>query len=154
MKSRALYLSVALVALATAVRASAALGEPSSSISSDQVALAAVRRQATAGASAAYAVEQLEATAYTVREYTAPSGIVFAVSWEGVSRPDLSVLLGAYAGPYHRALAQSGPTPGHRSRRIEADGVVVESWGHMRALHGRAYLPALVPSGVTLDDIH
>ena len=152
MKSRALHLTVALVALATAVRASAALGEPSSSISGDQVALAAVRRQATA-VGAAYAVEQLEATAYTVREYTTPSGVVFAVSWEGVSRPDLSVLLGSYAGPYHRALAQSGRTPGRRSRHLEAGGAVVETWGHMRALHGRAYLPALVPPGVSLDDI-
>jgi hypothetical protein len=31
--------------------------------------------------------------------------------------------------------------------------VVVERWGHMRDLHGRAYLPALLPDGVTVDDL-
>jgi len=30
---------------------------------------------------------------------------------------------------------------------------VVETWGHMRAMRGRAYVPALVPAGVALDEI-
>src|SRR6266540_2269840 len=85
-------------------------------------------------------------------EFVGPSGVVFAVAWGGVSRPDLSVLLGSYAAPYRRAVAQSGPTR-RRSRRVQSGGAVVETWGHMRALHGRAWVPALIPPGVTLDEI-
>lgn len=142
----------ALATLALAARAAAALGEPAESISSDQAALAAERAEGPTHA--AYRVERLVSEARTVREYVSPAGVVFAVSWEGVSPPDLGVLLGAYAEPVRRALAaEPRPARRHGSRRIEAAGAVVESWGHMRALRGRAYLPALVPAGVTLDEI-
>jgi len=30
---------------------------------------------------------------------------------------------------------------------------VVETRGHTRSLHGRAYLPAHVPAGVAVDDL-
>ena len=33
------------------------------------------------------------------------------------------------------------------------DRVVVEKWGHMRNLQGRAYAPALLPPGVSSDEI-
>jgi len=137
--------------LAALIRASAALGEPAASVSADERSLSAVRRTSTARG--AYTIERLDSAANTVREFVAPSGVVFAVAWGGVGRPDLSVLLGSYAAPYRRALAQSGPTQRRRSRRVESGGVVVETWGHMRALHGRAYVPALIPPGVTIDDI-
>lgn len=140
-----------MAALVTAGRASAALGEPARSIAADQAALAAVRSQGRARPS--YTVERLVSSSSSVREYVSSSGVVFAVSWEGVSHPDLSVLLGSFAAPFRRALAQERPTPGHRSRRIETAGVVVETWGHMRALRGRAYVPALIPTGVNLDEI-
>jgi len=154
MRSRAPYVAIVLASLAglaTATRASAALGEPAASVSADERLLSAVRRTSTARG--AYTIERLDSTASTVREFVAPSGVVFAVAWGGVSRPDLSVLLGSYATPYHRALAQSAPTSRRRSRRVESGGVVVETWGHMRAQHGRAYVPALIPPGVTLDEL-
>jgi len=146
---------VAVLAVSIPGVAAAALGEPSASVAHDQAALKAARRPAKAHE--AYRVERLESGAHTVREYVAPSGTVFAVAWEGVSHPDLSVLLGVYAEPYRRALAarrdQASPSSGHRGRRTEAGGAVVETWGHQRALHGRAWVPALLPPGVTADDI-
>jgi hypothetical protein len=36
---------------------------------------------------------------------------------------------------------------------VAAAHVVVDRWGHMRDLHGRAWIPDLVPQGVTLDEI-
>jgi hypothetical protein len=144
-------LSMAIVAVVAGVRARAALGEPAGSVSTDQAALAASRGAAEARGS--YRVERLISPSRTVREYVSPSGVVFAVAWDGVSHPDLGVVLGAYAAPVRRAVAQERPTPGRRGRRIETAGAVVETWGHMRALHGRAYVPALVPTGVTLDEI-
>jgi hypothetical protein len=146
---------IAVLAVSLPGVAVAALGEPSTSIDHDQAALKAGRHPAKAHQ--AYRVERLETAAHTVREYVAPDGTVFAVAWEGVSPPDLNVILGAFAEPYRRALAarrdEASRTSGHRSRRTEAGGAVVETWGHQRALHGRAWVPALLPPGVTPDDI-
>jgi hypothetical protein len=36
---------------------------------------------------------------------------------------------------------------------LKANNVVVEKWGHMRNLQGRAYAPALMPQGVSVDEI-
>ena len=131
--------------------AAGALGEPVASVSADERSLSAVRRTTTTRG--LYTIERLESAASTVREFVAPSGVVFAVAWDGVSRPDFSVLLGSYAAPYRRALAHGGATSRRRPRRVESGGVVVETWGHMRSQHGRAYVPALVPPGVDLDEL-
>jgi hypothetical protein len=149
--STASRVGVAVVAVLGASRAAAALGEAETSIASDQAALAAERAQPTAGA--AFRVVRLVSPAHTVREYVTPSGTVFAVAWEGVSHPDLGVLLGAYAPPVKRALARGPARTGRRARHVEGGGAVVETWGHMRALRGRAWVPALVPPGVTVDEI-
>jgi len=36
---------------------------------------------------------------------------------------------------------------------VRTDRVVVEKWGNMRNLQGRAYAPALIPPGVSIDEI-
>jgi hypothetical protein len=140
---------LALAAIAAAEPARAALGEPASSVDTDQRRLGAAHRQRDARGT--HAVEQLRSDARTVREYVSPSGIVFAVCWDGITPPDLSVL-GAYAAPYRRGMAAQG-APRARVRRVESGGAVVETWGHMRDVHGRAYVPDLVPTGVGLDEI-
>ena len=139
-----LRLVVALAAAALGAHARAALGGRAESVAADQAALAATR--AAADVRASYRVERLVSQARTVREYVAPSGVVFAVAWEGTSAPDLGVVL-------RRAAAEQRPTAGRRARRIESGGAVLETWGHMRALRGRAWVPALLPAGVTLDEI-
>jgi len=88
-----------------------------------------------------------------VREYLSPSGQVFAVAWDGLTHPDLAVLLGTYADEYRAASRETPRVRGQRNRRVEAPHVVVEMWGHMRHLQGRAYAPSLVPPGVDLDEI-
>jgi hypothetical protein len=88
-----------------------------------------------------------------VREYLNRDGIVFAVAWSGPAMPDLQRLLGPYFEEYTTALT-SLKSPGlHRSVRIASSGLVVESEGHLRAYAGRAYLPALVPGGVSVADL-
>lgn len=143
-----LLLALAVAGIAPLARA--ALGEPASSISADETAVAATRRQRLARGT--HAVEELVSDARTVREYVSPSGLVFAVTWEGVTPPDLSVL-GAYEAPVRRAMTTERTRARSRAIRVEAAGAVVETWGHMRSLHGRAYVPALVPAGVRLDEI-
>jgi len=143
-------LLLALAVLGAAPLARAGLGEPASSIGADQAAVAASRRQRDARGT--HVVEELASDARTIREYVSPSGVVFAVCWDGVTPPNLEAVLGSYAAPVRRAAAAQG-APRSRARRVEAAGAVVETWGHMRSAHGRAYVPALVPAGVTLDEI-
>ena len=146
-----LGLSVATIILAPGQRVRATLGEPAESVSSDRTALSAVRHAAPSGSG--FTVQELKTDANSVREYVSPSGIVFAIAWNGLSQPDLSVLLGSYAGEYRHALQQVRRTPGHRSLKVKANGVVVEKWGNIRNLQGRAYAPALIPPGVSIDEI-
>jgi hypothetical protein len=143
---------LAVAALAAAPPARAALGEPESSVARDREALAAVARATTQRAT--YSVHELERGGTIIREYVSPQGIVFAVTWGGLATPDLDMLLGSYAAEYEEARKQKAPAKGKRAQRVVADHVVVERWGHMRDLHGRAYVPDLVPEGVTADEIH
>jgi hypothetical protein len=139
----------ALAALTLAGPARAALGEPERSVENDRLALRTERQPAATRAGAT--VHELRGPGITVREYVDASGIVFAVAWSGMAAPDLPLLLGAYHGEYRAAAARREVVRG--PRRVESAGVVVETWGHARNLHGRAWAPDLVPPGVSLDDV-
>lgn len=129
----------------------ATLGGTAASVTSDRTALSAVHRATTTRS--AYTVQEFQSDSSTVREYVSASGAVFAVAWNGRAHPDLATLLGSYSGEYQAALRQTVRKRGLRRQQVQSDGVVVEKWGHMRNLQGRAYAPALVPTGVTIDEI-
>jgi uncharacterized protein DUF2844 len=82
-----------------------------------------------------------------IREYVTPAGKVFGVSWTGPTIPDLTQLLGTYNAEFQASVHSK------RGRRSSAAvhnaDLVVESSGHMRAFHGRAYLNSVLPSGLT-----
>ena len=88
-----------------------------------------------------------------MREYVSSSGIVFAVAWNGLRHADLTALLGSYADAYREALQKTPRRPGVRRLSVKTDGVVVEKWGRVRDLRGRAYVPDLFPAGATIDEI-
>jgi hypothetical protein len=146
-----LGLGISAAILAAAYVAHAALGESADSITSDRKSLSAVRGATTTRDS--YTIQTIESDATTVREYLSPSGIVFGIAWNGMSPPDLTRLLGPYAGEYQDALRQTPRKPGRRHLQVKTNRIVVEKWGHMRNLQGRAYAPALIPSGVSIDEI-
>ncbi|GFE62767.1 DUF2844 domain-containing protein [Geobacter sp. AOG2] len=129
----------------------AALGGTAASVTADRTALAAVHRATTTRS--AYTVQEYQSDSTTVREYVSSAGVVFAVAWNGRVNPDLTTLLGSYAGEYQAALRKTARKRGLRRQEVQSDQVVVEKWGHMRNLQGRAYSPALIPSGVTIDEI-
>lgn len=131
-------------------KAYATLGGPASSVESDRRVLSATKRAANFCAS--FTVHEMVSQSTVVREYVSTSGTVFAIAWNG-SQPDLSQLLGSYAEQYREALHVTKRQPGVRRSIVKGPDVIVENWGHMRNLRGRAYAPALIPSGVTLDDI-
>lgn len=144
---------VALLAsvLGPARRAQAALGEAAESVAADRIALSAGKGRVTARAG--YTVQEVLSGPTTIREYLSPDNVVFAVAWNGPSSPDLTRLLGTYAGEYRQALQKAPRERGRRHQRVWTDRLVVERWGHMRNLQGRALVPQLIPPGVNIDDI-
>jgi hypothetical protein len=101
-----------------------------------------------------YEIEEITTdTGMRVREYLGRDGLVFAVSWSGPALPDLHRLLGTHYVEYTTALAALARPGLHRSVRIASAELVVESGGHLRAYAGRAYLPTLVPAGISTADL-
>jgi hypothetical protein len=146
-----LGLGLMTAVLAQAGPGQAALGEPVDSIAGGQKALSAVQPFLTVRNG--YTVQEVRSDAVVVREYISPAGIVFAVAWNGLIHPDLTPLLGSHAGAYEEALRQTPSKPGSRHLQVKADQIIVEKWGQMRNLQGRAYIPALLPPGVSADEI-
>jgi hypothetical protein len=133
--------------------ARATLGEPAETVAKDTKAFSGVARKAVDRSN--YRLQEIASgtTSTMIREYVSASGVVFAVAWNGLVHPDLKVLLGSYHGDYQKALARQPRQPGRRGLIVTSNRLVVETWGHMRNLQGRAYLPALLPEGVNVDEI-
>lgn len=158
MKSFGSLLSVALaVVLATAatVPAKAALGDTLASVHADQVRL---RGQLRARSQPGYSVQEITAATGTViREFVAPSGVVFAVSWNGPAMPNLQQTLGTYFTQYVAAVRSQRETRihrlGHHHLEIRTPALIVHAAGHMRHYFGIAYVPALLPPNLSISDL-
>jgi hypothetical protein len=146
-----LILGLAAALLANPAPLSAALGESADSVAADREALGdgAVSTTVRNG----YTVQEIRTDAVVLREYISSTGVVFAIAWNGLIHPDLKHLLGSYLNEYETALRQTQREAGRRQLRVMSNRVVVEKWGHMRALQGRAYVPNLIPPGVSVDEI-
>jgi hypothetical protein len=102
----------------------------------------------------AYEVHEIQMSAGTVvDEYVSPASKVFAVTWRGQFPPLMQQILGTYFQQYTTALQAQPKTYGRHPLNIQGQGLVVQTAGHMRAYFGRAYIPDLLPQGITLDQI-
>jgi hypothetical protein len=143
------FASIALVMLALPICGSATLGESSISTETDRVSMKASLRILPA---AKYSVHEIQTpSGLTLREYVSLSGTVFAVGWRGPVMPDLRQTLGSYFDRYTASAA--GKHAGRRHVDVRESDLVVQSNGHMRSFSGRAYLPRLLPQGVTVEEI-
>jgi hypothetical protein len=90
-----------------------------------------------------------------VKEYETAQGKIFAVTWKGPLPPNLQQLFGSYYDQFQSAAAASAQAhPGmHRQLSIAQSDFVVQALGRMRAFHGKAYVPSLVPSGISVADL-
>ena len=129
----------------------ATLGASVESVESDRKALSASRRATVDHGG--YTVYEVNSDSTVLREYVSSSGVVFGIAWNGLIHPDLDQLLGSYVGEYQKALQQTPRKRGQRSIQLKTGRIVVEKWGHMRNLQGRAYDPSLIPSMVNVDEI-
>jgi hypothetical protein len=148
-RSRRWALGAAVLIQALTVPAFAALGGGLSSVEDDQLKLKGTLRTTVA---AAYTVHEIQTPAGTrVREYVAPTGVVFAVAWRGPKMPDLRQTLGTYFKDFTDAPRPAHPNHAHFA--ITQPNFVLQSSGHMRAYSGRAYDPQLLPQDVAVTDI-
>lgn len=93
-------------------------------------------------------------TGTVVSEYATSAGVVFAVTWQGPTLPDLQSLLGSYFGTFQSEMLAT------RARRnigtpvaVQSEGLVVASHGRMRNFSGFAYAPRLVPENLRISDV-
>ena len=83
-----------LFALLLSAPSWAVLGQPEQSVTSDQQRMRGALRSTTGQG---YTVHEIDAPdGMIVKEYVAPGGVVFGVSWRGPTMPDLQNLLGSY----------------------------------------------------------
>jgi hypothetical protein len=147
---RAAVLSVSFLLLS--FPAFAGLGQDVSSVDADQAHMQGARQMTRAGA---YTLHEIKApTGIVVREYVSASGTVFGVAWEGPWPPDMRQVLADYFETYRQAsAAEASSHTGRRPLMINQTEVVIQSGGHMRSFNGRAFVPALLPNGVSAETI-
>jgi hypothetical protein len=143
-------LGFALLAQSASPIAHAALGGDATSVETDRVNM---KGQARVTSIAGYTVHEITLPSGTVvREYISPAGKVFAVSWRGPVKPDLSQTLGAYFGQF-QAASKSQLRGQHHHLAVQEPDLVVQSAGRMRAFYGKAYVPSLLPQNFSVDNI-
>jgi hypothetical protein len=138
--------AIILIVLTSTVPAWAVLGQPQDSVQSDAHTLNGTL--ATTEMSG-YSVQQItRGDGVVLKEFVSPEGKVFGVSWHGPTMPNLPQLL----GPYFLAFQQANQSNHRRGPlSVHTGPLVVETGGHLRAFHVRAYLADQVPSGVSGD---
>ena len=142
----------ALVIFLVPLSAFAALGGNLNSVVNDQVHLQGALESTQM---ASFTVHEIRPpTGIVIREYVSPSGTVFGVSWQGPWLPDLRQLLGAYFQQYaDAAQAHTSSHPGRGPVQIVQPDFILQQSGHLRSFVGKAYLPQMLPAGVTAEAI-
>ncbi len=101
-----------------------------------------------------YSVHELTDGVVSIREYADKENKVFALAWDTLSQPDLSLLLGKYFDDFSVSVTHGGRPYGRPTQsEVRGEYVTVVKWGPMRAAHGKAYLHNDLPSGVKPEDI-
>ncbi|MGR2681154.1 MULTISPECIES: DUF2844 domain-containing protein [Chromobacterium] len=128
----------------------ATLGQP---LPAGRAAAAPQALALKAGSSALYSVAQSRDEAgRLIREFVRQAdGVVFAVTWQGASLPDMRQLLGDYFSSY--VSSQQSNRAGLNRLEGRKAGLTVISGGRARAFFGLAYVPALVPAGLDIDQL-
>ena len=137
--------------LATTLPAAAVLGEDLASVHADQLRMGAQRHQQVQLTMQVHVLSLPDGS--TIRQYAAPDGRVFAVSWNTRFKPRLDQLLGTHFAAYAEAGRQAQVRrPGvlHSAAMAQGD-LVVRSTAHLQAHVGMAYLRSLLPAGTSPD---
>lgn len=140
-----------LIAFIFSQNANAALGDHEQIINNDAVKLRSSNHNVVRGQ--LYSVHTISTPIATIREYVDSNGTVFAVSWQGIKRPDLSVLLGSFYEEYNNIDARRARMVTRQPVSIQTSKIAVRKGGHMRNITGVAVISDQLPSGVTMEDL-
>jgi len=147
---KTLFPAAAMGCLLVSRVALASLGADVSSIESDRAHMKAAVVSTTS--SDLYTAHQMQTpSGTTVVEFANMEGVVFAVLWHGPFPPDLRQTLGTYFQKYQ--AAPRAKHQGHSHDVVEEPDLVVHSGGHLRSFVGSAYVPQLVPAGVSIEQL-
>lgn len=127
----------------------ASLGGDVASVAADTAAL---RAQLRTTPTVQYDEHEITTDGLVVHEYTTRQGQVFALTWQGPFKPDLRQLLGSYFATYQSAVSQRR-AGSHRVFALSRPDLVLQSSGHLRGFQGLAYIPTLVPAGVSVQQL-
>ena len=105
------------------------------------------------GASDKFSVHEYQQNGNTVKEFSSLEGVVFAVSWQGISKPDLNALFGSYFTEYKNAFENIPKQYGVKSLTLKTTKMVIRRGGRMRDQRGFVYVPSLVPEGVMVEEL-
>lgn len=100
-----------------------------------------------------YTIHEYEERGNTVKEFADKDGVVFAVSWRGISKPNLNNLFGSYFSEYKEGLDEVPKQYGVKTVNFKTSKMVVRRTGRMRDMRGFVYVPNLVPAGVNIEDL-
>lgn len=150
MKLRMRLLFTLLVCF-TPIFANATLGEPMASIQKDAGQLKAMQKAATVGEK--FSVSEMQADGNTIKQYSNGEGIVFAVTWMGISKPDLKTLFGKYFAEYTEGSNEVPKLAGAKTISFKTSQMVIRRGGRMRDQRGLAFIPSLVPAGINAEDL-
>jgi Protein of unknown function (DUF2844) len=144
--------AVALMAFRLSLPAFAALGGDVTSVHADQASMKASIKTTT---SQAYTLHEIKTPmGMIVHEFVSADGRVFGVAWHGPAMPPMQQILGTYFQQFSAGVqAHHAAHVGRSPLNIQQPGLVVQSSGHPRGFFGRAYVPGMLPQGVTPDQI-
>lgn len=101
---------------------------------------------------------ETQASGTVVREFVATAnGEVFAIAWQGPFQPDLRALMGTTFFLRYTQAIQTAHAQGVSMRTqmaLTAPDMVIQAHGHVRAFNGLAYVPSLMPAGVSPDQLN
>jgi hypothetical protein len=148
MRMKLQLLGPALAVFLWQVPAFAALGGNVQSVNADRSVMAG---RLVSTPMQQYDLHEITTSGGTViREYMTRQGAVFAVSWQGPFAPNLQQLFGSYYPQFQSAVNPNAMFGMHRMLSVHQPDLVVQVLGRMRAYHGKAYVPSLVPGGVSV----
>ncbi|HLN01857.1 MAG TPA: DUF2844 domain-containing protein [Bryobacteraceae bacterium] len=138
--------AVSFLVCASTVPAWAALGQPHESVKFD---MQMMKGERATREMPGYSVEEItRGDGAILREFVSPQGHIFGITWQGMTMPNLTQLLGPSADAFQKATQ----APRHRGPlSVHVGDLVVETGGHMRAFRVRAYRLDLLPSGISED---
>lgn len=150
-KTRNLMALGALLAALHAHQALASFGDSRDSIDRDMAALKGSKHESVQKPN--YTIEKITTPQGVVNEYVTAKDVVFAITWQGSSHPDLTPLLGSYFEEYRAGQAKHHARYKHRREKFKTTNMQFERGGHMRRVAGRIFSASLAPQGVTINEI-